>query len=121
MDLSTNKLTENIYGKNGDGFQPDSNNDSISCNTIFVGPIPIEMHEDEVKLLFEEYGIIEKVSIIFDQKTSTSKGIVNICHKLYNYLNEGCAFITYRQYQSVENAVSCTHNNLSLNNVLILI
>ena len=41
---------------------------------IYVGNIPRETSENEVKALFEEFGKVEKINLIRDNYTKTLKG-----------------------------------------------
>ena len=102
------------------GVNVDSSNDAIPCNTIFIGPISVDMNEEDIRILFEEYGQIEKVSIVLDRRTLVPKGNDLTTAKIFfHFLNLGCAFVTYVQYHSVEKAVGCAPHNISINNVPI--
>lgn len=41
---------------------------------IFIGSLPYDLEEDEVRELFEEYGEVTSVKIIIDRATGRSKG-----------------------------------------------
>ncbi len=42
--------------------------------TLYVGNIPYSMKEDDIKTVFEEFGAVVSVKIIFDRATRRSKG-----------------------------------------------
>ncbi len=41
---------------------------------IFIGSLPYDLEEDELRELFEEYGEVTSVKIIIDRATGRSKG-----------------------------------------------
>lgn len=71
-------------------YQPD-------CDAIemFVGQIPRNMSEKNLRQLFENYGRIYKLNVLRDRLTGQSKG---------------CCFLTYYTRQSALNAQHALHN-----------
>nr|MEE4267541.1 RNA-binding protein [Candidatus Krumholzibacteria bacterium] len=42
--------------------------------TIYVGNLPLEASEEDVRELFAQFGEVAKVSLIFDRETGTPRG-----------------------------------------------
>jgi CUG-BP- and ETR3-like factor len=74
--------------------EPDS--DAIE---MFCGQIPRTMSENELRMLFENYGRIYKLNILRDKQSGESKG---------------CCFITYYTRKAALNAQNALHNLMIL-------
>lgn len=70
--------------------EPDS--DSIK---MFVGQIPRNMSEIEMKLMFQEYGNVYQLNVLRDKQTGESKG---------------CCFVTFYTRKSALDAQNALHN-----------
>ena len=67
---------------------------------MFVGQIPRNMSEQELKQMFEEYGPIYQLNILRDKQTGESKG---------------CCFVTFFTRKSALDAQNALHNLKTLN------
>lgn len=59
-------------------------------NKIYVGNLPFQVDEQELRNAFEEYGAVDSVDVIIDKYTGKSRGF---------------AFITYQSGGSVQKAI----------------
>lgn len=66
---------------------------------LFVGQIPREIIEDELRAYFTPFGILKEVSIIRDPLSGLSRG---------------CAFVTYVEKSAADAAVEALHNVVQL-------
>ncbi|MGQ4807526.1 hypothetical protein NKDENANG_00878 [Candidatus Entotheonellaceae bacterium PAL068K] len=41
---------------------------------IFVGNIPFSVTDDDLRRLFEEYGVVDRTTVITDRETGRSRG-----------------------------------------------
>jgi cold-inducible RNA-binding protein len=57
-----------IAGKPGSGLR------SVGLKNIFVGNLSFSTTEDAVRGYFENYGVVDRVSIITDRETGRSRG-----------------------------------------------
>jgi len=46
----------------------------VEAINIYVGNVPFQTNEDQLKELFEQYGQVEQAKIIVDRATGRSKG-----------------------------------------------
>lgn len=51
-----------------------TNKNEIMPKRIYVGNLPFQTTEDEVRTLFEQYGIVESVNLITDRETGRPRG-----------------------------------------------
>ena len=91
-DLSSNKIETNINLK-----EPDP--DSIK---MFVGQIPRNMTEADLKEMFEEYGSVYQLNVLRDKQTGESKG---------------CCFVTFYTRKAALEAQNALHNLKTLTGV----
>lgn len=74
--------------------EPDS--DAIK---MFVGQIPRNWDENDVRQMFEEYGLIHSMNILRDKVTNSSRG---------------CCFITFFTRKAALDAQNALHNMKTL-------
>lgn len=67
MNSKTNGMVNG--GTNGHVEQPDP--DFIK---MFVGQIPRSMDEEQLRVMFEEYGRVHQINVLRDKVTGQSKG-----------------------------------------------
>lgn len=70
--------------------EPDQ--DSIK---MFVGQIPRNMNENELRTMFQEYGSVYQLNVLRDKQTNESKG---------------CCFVTFYTRKSALDAQNALHN-----------
>ena len=80
---------------NGNSREPDS--DAIK---MFVGQIPRNMSEVELKMMFQEFGSVHQLNILRDKQSGESKG---------------CCFVTFYTRKSALDAQNALHNLKTLN------
>lgn len=85
MQLKDNKLNDGM-----DQDQPDA--DYIK---MFVGQVPREMDEQQLKEMFEEYGRVHTINVLRDKATGMSKG---------------CCFVTFYKRKAALMAQDALHN-----------
>ncbi|GMR31386.1 hypothetical protein PMAYCL1PPCAC_01581, partial [Pristionchus mayeri] len=66
--------------------------------SLFVGQISIKMNEEDVKMMFNQFGRIEDCTVIRD-----AYGV-----------SKGCAFITFDSQSSAEDAINAMHNSIAM-------
>ena len=87
---------DNVASSGGvGGREPDP--DAIK---MFVGQIPRNMSENELKLMFQEYGHVYQLNILRDKQSGESKG---------------CCFVTFYARKSALDAQNALHNLKTLN------
>ncbi|MGH9473433.1 MAG: RNA recognition motif domain-containing protein [Terriglobales bacterium] len=64
--------------------------------SIFVGNLPFQTSEDELRTMFENYGAVSRVSIMTDRETGRSRGF---------------AFIEMANDEEAESAISGTNGS----------
>lgn len=72
---------------------------------IFVGQIPKEMDEEDLRPYLEGFGLISEISIIRERDRETGA-----------FVSKGCAFVTFAYPESVEAAVEKLHDKTKLPN-----
>ncbi len=72
---------------------------------MFVGQIPRNMGEHELKKMFEEYGPVYQLNVLRDKQTGESKG---------------CCFVTFFTRKSSLEAQNALHNLKTLSGVCLL-
>jgi RNA recognition motif-containing protein len=80
---------------NIDKHEPDA--DAIK---MFCGQIPRNMHESELREMFEQFGPVFQLNVLRDKQTGESKG---------------CCFVTYYTRKSALDAQNALHNLRTLN------
>lgn len=68
---------------------------------LFVGQIPKDLSEEDLRPIFAEYGSIFELTVIRDKTTGTHRG---------------CAFLTYTTKEAAEAASLALHNQYKLPN-----
>ena len=66
---------------------------------MFVGGLPQEVSQDDLKEYFGQYGEIEKVQLKMDPMTGRSRGF---------------AFLLYKEVESIDNAADGTEHKLKV-------
>lgn len=66
---------------------------------LFVGQVPKNMEEDDLRPFFEKYGPLSSIKILRDRETKNHKG---------------CAFVTFENLDDAENAVHEMHDRVAL-------
>jgi len=69
---------------------------------MFVGQIPRNMSELELKVMFEEYGGVYQLNVLRDKQSGESKG---------------CCFVTFFNRKAALDAQNALHNLKTLNGV----
>lgn len=69
---------------------------------LFVGQVPRNMEEDELRQVLEVYGTLDDLVIIRDKLTGAHRG---------------CAFASYYSRDAAEKAIEELHNRVTLPNV----
>lgn len=87
--VSSNTTTSSAPAKDDDAVK------------LFVGQIPREMNEEQLRPVFGEYGTIFDLTVIRDKNTGGHRG---------------CAFLTYCTKESAEKAIEGLHNQMKLPN-----
>jgi len=80
---------------NIDKHEPDA--DAIK---MFCGQIPRNMHESELREMFEQFGSVFQLNVLRDKQTGESKG---------------CCFVTFYTRKSALDAQNALHNLRTLN------
>lgn len=70
---------------------------------LFVGQIPKDMDEDELRPYFSEFGPILELTVIRDKATKQHRG---------------CAFLTYARKQNASRAIQQLHDKIKLPNAV---
>jgi len=87
-NVNNNNSSSNSSSNNG--REPDA--DSIK---MFVGQIPRNMSEVELKMMFQEFGSVHQLNILRDKQSGESKG---------------CCFVTFYTRKSALDAQNALHN-----------
>ncbi len=82
--------------------------DEPDADTIkmFVGQIPRNMTESDLKTMFEEYGPVAQLNVLRDKQTGESKG---------------CCFVTFYTRRSALDAQNALHNLKTLAGVSVTV
>jgi RNA recognition motif-containing protein len=67
---------------------------------MFCGQIPRNMHESELREMFEQFGPVFQLNVLRDKQTGESKG---------------CCFVTFYSRKSALDAQNALHNLRTLN------
>lgn len=67
-------------------------------NRLYVGNIPYDLSEEEVKIFFSAFGIVSKVELIRNFSTPTQ--------------SRGFGFVTYRTFEEAQNAIKNGHKKM---------
>ncbi|KAL2735998.1 CUGBP Elav-like family member 2 isoform X4 [Vespula squamosa] len=88
----TRVMRGDIYGimNNNSVEQPDPDNIKM-----FVGQVPHDMDENDLRTLFEEFGRVHQINVLRDKNTGSSKG------KLSFAIGEKCLRAIYWNLESV--------------------
>ena len=84
---------------NDEGINKEPDMDAIK---MFVGQIPRNMSEQELKSMFEEYGNVYQLNVLRDKQSGESKG---------------CCFVTFFTRKAALNAQNALHNLKTLTGV----
>ncbi len=102
MNMSTGGLSTSptsssaaISTINIDKHEPD-----VDAIKMFCGQIPRNMHESELREMFEQFGSVFQLNVLRDKQTGESKG---------------CCFVTYYTRKSALDAQNALHNLRTLN------
>lgn len=79
----------------------DTTDQSILNGKLFVGQVPKDMMEDNLRPYFDSFGSIREITIIRDPLSGLSRG---------------CAFVIYHERTAAQNAMDALHNILHLPN-----
>jgi RNA recognition motif-containing protein len=93
--LSSSPSSAAISTANTEKHEPDS--DAIK---MFCGQIPRNMHESELREMFEQFGPVFQLNVLRDKQTGESKG---------------CCFVTFYSRKSALEAQNALHNLRTLN------
>ncbi|CAF0756169.1 unnamed protein product [Rotaria sp. Silwood1] len=93
--LSSSPSSAAISTINIDKHEPDP--DAIK---MFCGQIPRNMHESELREMFEQFGPVFQLNVLRDKQTGESKG---------------CCFVTFYSRKSALDAQNALHNLRTLN------
>jgi len=93
--LSSSPSSAAISTANTEKHEPDS--DAIK---MFCGQIPRNMHESELREMFEQFGPVFQLNVLRDKQTGESKG---------------CCFVTFYTRKSALDAQNALHNLRTLN------
>jgi CUG-BP- and ETR3-like factor len=93
--LSSSPSSAAVSTTNIEKHEPDS--DTIK---MFCGQIPRNMHESELREMFEQFGPVFQLNVLRDKQTGESKG---------------CCFVTYYSRKSALEAQNALHNLRTLN------
>lgn len=94
-DLNESASLHDAGSNSSGGKEPD-----LDTIKMFVGQIPRNMSEIELKVMFEEYGSVYQLNVLRDKQTSESKG---------------CCFVTFHCRKSALKAQNALHNLKTLN------
>ena len=91
-DLSTSPTppSASISTSNLEKHEPD-----VDAIKMFCGQIPRNMHESELREMFEQFGPVFQLNVLRDKQTGESKG---------------CCFVTYYMRKSALDAQNALHN-----------
>nr|XP_050866996.1 CUGBP Elav-like family member 1 isoform X14 [Vespula vulgaris] len=81
---------ENTIMNNNSVEQPDPDNIKM-----FVGQVPHDMDENDLRTLFEEFGRVHQINVLRDKTTGSSKG---------------CCFVTFYTRKAALDAQNALHN-----------
>jgi CUG-BP- and ETR3-like factor len=79
----------------------DTTDQSVLNSKLFVGQVPKDMMEENIRPYFEPFGSLREITIIRDPLSGLSRG---------------CAFVIYNERTSAQNAMDALHNILHLPN-----
>ena len=102
------KLNEENLNTNGSLKELNANDEDINKEPdmdaikMFVGQIPRNMSEHELKSMFEEYGNVYQLNVLRDKQNGESKG---------------CCFVTFFTRKAALNAQNALHNLKTLTGV----
>lgn len=94
-DLNESANLHEACSNSTGGKEPD-----LDTIKMFVGQIPRNMSEHELKAMFEEYGSVYQLNVLRDKQTGESKG---------------CCFVTFHCRKSALEAQNALHNLKTLN------
>lgn len=94
-DSNESASLHDVGSNSSGGKEPD-----LDTIKMFVGQIPRNMSETELKAMFEEYGSVYQLNVLRDKQTGESKG---------------CCFVTFHCRKSALEAQNALHNLKTLN------
>lgn len=72
MTNGSSLSASDCYGSGGSPMFEGPDPDTIK---MFVGQVPRSMNEDELKIMFEEFGQVYQINVLRDKQTGQSKGM----------------------------------------------
>ena len=88
--LSSSPSSVALSAGNIDKHEPD-----VDAIKMFCGQIPRNMHESELREMFEQFGPVFQLNVLRDKQTGESKG---------------CCFVTFYSRKSALDAQNALHN-----------
>ncbi|XP_066598492.1 CUGBP Elav-like family member 1-A isoform X6 [Prorops nasuta] len=95
VQVSSVDQKENTIMNNNTLERPDPDNIKM-----FVGQVPHDMDENDLRTLFEEYGRVHQINVLRDKDTGSSKG---------------CCFVTFYTRKAALDAQNALHNVKTFN------
>ncbi|XP_069356233.1 CUGBP Elav-like family member 1 isoform X3 [Maniola hyperantus] len=92
MNINNNNNNNSINNNNNDEKPDMPDPDYIK---MFVGQVPRSMDENDLRLMFEEFGRVHQINVLRDKITGTSKG---------------CCFVTFFTRKAALKAQDALHN-----------
>ena len=90
-----NILSQNVDSSPSDQVGNSSREPDADAIKMFVGQIPRNMNELELKSMFQEYGSVYQLNVLRDKQTNESKG---------------CCFVTFYTRKAALDAQNALHN-----------
>ncbi|CAD0200005.1 unnamed protein product [Chrysodeixis includens] len=92
MNMNINNNNTSINNNNNDEKPEMPDPDYIK---MFVGQVPRSMDENDLRLMFEEFGRVHQINVLRDKITGASKGAQTA---LFDYIGKQTALSSGQQY-----------------------